>query len=89
MREEADVAIREGVMADGWQPIETAPKDGTVVGVWNRYQPEIVKYARWGNLKTSSVQMGWVSRAGIEGSYTPSHWMPLPAPPQDAGRTER
>ena len=61
-----------------WQPIETAPKDGTVIlmadgltmfcGIW-------LKSAR-----------GWVDGCrdadGELVAWNATHWMPLPAPPK-------
>lgn len=71
-----------------WQPIETAPKDGTSILVG-------CNYYRYGK---SQVTLVWHDRGmWIEGSYwdneeeeyvaaqcefKPSHWMPLPDPPQ-------
>jgi hypothetical protein len=66
-----------------WQPIETAPRDGTVidlwfVGDWNCRMPD----AEW------SESLGaWFVR-GRHSSYLDgpliTHWMPLPAPPEPA-----
>lgn len=57
-----------------WQPIETAPKDGTeILGAWYyggwSYQPMI-----WRN--------GWVKKFDAMSLLNPSHWMPLPPPPE-------
>jgi hypothetical protein len=66
-----------------WQPISTAPRDGTVIdlwfaGEWGRRMPD----ARW-----SEPIKAWV----VDGrgcSYLDSpeitHWMPLPTSPQHA-----
>jgi hypothetical protein len=62
-----------------WQPIETAPKDGTRILVWDSYDDETVVF--W----SSSVK-DW--RLNVAGSYaeddchTFTHWMPLPEPPK-------
>ena len=68
-----------------WQPIETAPKDGTWVlacgGILDVYPAEDVPpmvAVRW-------QQNWWLVSAVDAGqllSYErPTHWMPLPAPP--------
>lgn len=75
-------------MVMGWQPIETAPKDGTRVLLWIVHCN--AKYA------TSPFEEGWIGACigswsehngggftwyGIYG--TPTHWRPLPAPPKE------
>ena len=71
-------------MRDEWQPIETAPKDGTSVlgfdgiGIaimeWWEPEPEEDGESRYPS---------WVSysNTGQEFLSAPTHWMPLPAPP--------
>jgi Lar family restriction alleviation protein len=72
--------------AERWQPIETAPKDGTPVLVcrdmgnpwgWVR------GWSRWVDVRGIS---GWLSHGmfdvpGDLGLGNPTHWQPLPAPP--------
>jgi hypothetical protein len=69
-----------------WQPIETAPKDGTPVDLW---QPRI---GRWTNMRwdyhnwmsgkpVGEKSWGGGSRDGPDAE--PTHWMPVPAPPND------
>jgi hypothetical protein len=60
-----------------WQPIETAPKDGTIVlgcdGTGDDYQ---VYEMAW----IENVEFMWTDpRFG--GIYGPTHWMPRPPPP--------
>ena len=56
-----------------WQPIETAPRDGAAVLVYDENLTYEIAYryrAEW--------------RYGPKGySCKPTHWMPLPAPPKD------
>ncbi len=56
-----------------WQPINTAPKDGTYVLVYGRH--EGVRIGKWETLFDD-----W--EAPYEGGLLePTHWMPLPDPP--------
>lgn len=68
-----------------WQPIETAPRDGTVVLVFRECQDWPVRgYGRW----VAAYEIDdWICRGfhGIQGDMTfsaPTHWRPLCAPPQ-------
>ena len=56
----------------GWQPIETAPKDGSVFLI------------RQGNLAASHAFFRNGELKHIDYSHTnnPTHWMPLPHPPE-------
>ena len=63
-------------LVKGWQPIETAPKDGTdvllgaegwvIIGSWFRFDDE-------GNGR-------WMHEDGA--TCDPTHWQPLPSPPE-------
>jgi hypothetical protein len=65
-----------------WQPIETAPKDGTpVLGFMPKYyqgkggQSVILWFGNdWSDMRAHSCE--------------PSHWMPLPAPPSSEPITQ-
>ena len=66
-----------------WQPIETAPRDGTYILLgWfleggGGGHPEV---AFWHSTK----QLWCSSRLlNAEGYYSPTHWMPLPDPPKE------
>ena len=71
-----------------WQPIETAPRDGTTILV-SRYNPTwgwIVGYARWSETRGIG---GWISHGfydppGNLGLAHPTHWALLPPPPGEA-----
>lgn len=71
----------------GWQPIETAPKDGTqVVGCdttfahVTRFEVMYEYVSRGPNIRHD----GWFYKPVIGGPFMwkPTHWMPLPEPPK-------
>lgn len=72
-------------MDDEWRPIESAPKDGTVILVC-RHMGEwgwVRGTAYWEDVRGIS---GWISRGlrepiGNLGLAAPSHWRPYPSPP--------
>lgn len=55
-----------------WKPIESAPKDGTLIRV--RQRNCAVRHARWKHERWEFVE--------YEGC-NPTHWQPLPEPPKD------
>jgi hypothetical protein len=71
-------ALENGDGRDAWQPIETAPKDGT----------PLILFARAKHATASAPVIGWwlPDMGWIESAYTPnhpvgivpSHWMPRP-----------
>lgn len=80
-----------------WQPIETAPLDGTeVLAVYVKqycFEKKLTIYGPWTVLFNSGVW--WASHDGVkaveymsdfgteykEVGIDPTHWMPLPLPP--------
>lgn len=66
-----------------WRPIATAPKDGTRIFVWEPARS-------WGPLVQVMWHEGWeewrISNEEIV--CTPTHWMPLFAPPSDSQQKE-
>jgi len=69
-----------------WQPIETAPKDGTLVLTISEsgYLEEVIsdnyKLCNFSFLQYNRTIDTWVDRLGSSG-YFPTHWQPLPSPP--------
>ena len=68
----------------GWQPIETAPKDGTPILVLERYSSmrngpidrHYIEIARWDN--------GWrIDAFAPPMDKDPTHWVFLPEPPKE------
>lgn len=74
-------AMREA--GEGWQPIETAPRDGAPVLLWlpdaDRGQPSVECAQWWGDC--------WWTNGGPNAGQDmdewakATHWMPLPNPP--------
>jgi hypothetical protein len=65
-----------------WQPIETAPKDGTTVIVcrragksrWRMWHPDEVWSDTWGRIRDDEYNWQFAME-------DPTHWIPLPEPP--------
>jgi hypothetical protein len=82
-----------------WQPIETAPKDGTFIDLWNKKAGARIVNVRWvveprdRFAHPTCIMDGWkTSREGPWGCLSPdqfSHWMPLPSPPQSQAEAEK
>jgi hypothetical protein len=78
-----------------WQPIETAPKDGTKILAWNDdfgaretkmnfYGEGSIGYSLWEQGK-GPKEVGWDWRELKNGwgfTWKPTHWMTLETPPQ-------
>lgn len=71
---------------DGWQPMDTAPRDGTEILCCAKDPHLSCRWyravARWSDDDSmpGTVQ-GWFWPFAIR----PSHWRPLPAPPDTGG----
>ncbi|HVM91364.1 MAG TPA: DUF551 domain-containing protein [Terriglobales bacterium] len=70
-----------------WKPISTAPKDGSEVllyigAPWSKIE-KARWYAPWSNWQCGVIPSDPVREEyfGI-GSSVPTHWMPLPSPPE-------
>ena len=82
-------ALRPGSTgeSDGWQPIETAPKDGTEILL---YGPGVLLSDGRTSMYARAQHVGWAHEvdghlewATRDPSVTcrPTHWRPLPSPP--------
>jgi len=80
---------------NGWQPIETAPKDGTAILVWpDDYIGEdgCISLVEWKDQMAYYPGCRWQKAWCIVGSGDdqnssltadhPTHWLPLPPPPE-------
>lgn len=85
--------IRQAITSDpvaGWMPIDSAPKDGTEVLVFNTAEgdcgyctePLQIGIAYWGK---SPSKQAWCSTVCCDGvsCFKPTHWQPLPKGPKD------
>ena len=77
-----------------WQPIETAPKDGTyILAIVAKNDSLHLQYhagrmfviRHEGKTKASGFDLGWAVYPGYGGvsDHNFTHWMPLPPPPKD------
>ena len=77
------IGMREMLARITWQPIETAPRDGTrfvsliPLGLRSGYYKPITTYWCDGLRQPAFVFDGWST------SPQPTHWMPLPDPPEN------
>lgn len=67
--------LRTAIEAGGWLPISEAPKDGSTLECWDgKYLAHCCwAHNRW-NVVHDAEDDTWYG-------YSPTHWMPLPAPP--------
>ena len=89
--------LRTGSDGMKWQPIETAPKDGTPVLIWTPEGHDIASYspreddgqqsmghdAGWWGCLTPADPGRHMGNPDYyrEAECQPTHWMPLPEPP--------
>lgn len=72
-------------MASEWQPIETAPKDGTEFLGSTKFG---VRIMRWDDCKYQKRAQPYFAGSGLnrpswDRAYQPTHLMPLPDPPKE------
>jgi hypothetical protein len=67
-----------------WQPIETAPKDGTLFLAFVKWKirkrsGQMIEIISW-----EKDDKDWISLMGglLDKAFTATHWMPLPEPPK-------
>lgn len=67
-------------MMDNWQPIETAPKDGSRILLWFDGEPGHVDLLSWTGTSWSNGD----TYENVFHGEVPTAWMPLPEPPVTA-----
>lgn len=75
--------LKEKAKDLSWQPIETAPKDGTIFIAYRpNFKESIVSEVSedyWFEAD-DFIPAGWANSSEIS---PPTHWMPLPQPPKE------
>ncbi|MET3929522.1 hypothetical protein ABIE51_001409 [Lysobacter sp. OAE881] len=74
----AAIALMRG---QSWQPIETAPKDGTTIIIAYSLGGQHVETAWWDG---EGWAYNWHEYDGTSYVKDVTHWQPLPAPPKDS-----
>ena len=74
-------------MTGAWQPMATAPKDGTVICAYRKdagtFEAHYVSPAEM--IASSDKKRAWFTTRGEDlTDCLPTHWMPLRAPPRSA-----
>ena len=64
----------------GWQPIETAPRDGTRILLCS--QGGAVWMGHWVGVSGVHRINGWTRYNSVDIDWSPHYWMPLPNPPE-------
>jgi hypothetical protein len=65
----------------GWQPIETAPTDGTVIDLYVDWAESRELDCHWDGTRWVNWGRDGFESPGWEEVHQPSHWMPRPAGP--------
>ncbi len=67
-----------------WQPIETAPKDGQQLMLHLQNGDIIIASSDIANAAVVQRKEMYIQfRVWPDAGYLPTHWMPLPPPPQE------
>lgn len=65
-----------------WQPIDTAPKDGTPFLAYDSHR-QAMFVAKWHHNYSDNPADGyWSNIVGDDDTCHPTHWMPLPKAPK-------
>lgn len=64
-----------------WQPIDTAPQDGTLVLL---YVPDRFPDERYVTGRSDGPEFGWTDVTSDWYGMKPTYWAALPSPPREA-----
>ena len=65
-----------------WQPISTAPKDGTHIIAFRTSKPDHIESMYWAEYDEGGGAWHWSYDGDSPTQNQPTHWMPLPEPPK-------
>ena len=66
-----------------WQPIETAPKDGTKLLLCESVDENYIFVGSWSETRNPKwYGTNWYCVEYDAFNHAPTHWMPLPQPPE-------
>lgn len=77
----ASSAGGEGKKMGEWQLIETAPKDGRSILGFGEWGCAVVYWSADQYIHDWELSVGEIVGGTTEPRYVPTHWMPLPEPP--------
>jgi len=64
--------------------IDSAPKDGTIIGVWCYKDRSVIRIVRWGIAKMyPKAGECWVTEKGSAISHIPTHWIEIQIPAEE------
>lgn len=73
--------------ADGWRPVETAPRDTVVLTLRTAPAGQLISLAKFARIGGNMA--GWVSMDDASvGYFKVTHWLPIPAFPEKTNRDE-
>ena len=75
-------ALATNRLADGWRPIETAPKDGEIIIMYGKSKHAGFDTVGTGHWYRQGKTFVWDNYLGDE-PRPPTHWMPLPSSPKE------
>lgn len=77
----ADISATDAQGVQQWQPIETAPKDGTKCLFFRMHEGGQIQTAWWKRGIMNEYGFGGDGWSYANTKFPPTHWMPLPPPP--------
>ena len=86
LRQKQNMPLELKIRMTDWQPIETAPKDGTRILAYGKHGLDVDEQ-KWATVVWQDYSKGFVCDPNEATEYDPevsniTHWMPLPEKPK-------